>query len=612
MAWETLKCRPHNIDLILTEVDLPSISGYALLTLVMEHDICKSIPVIMMSSHDSISMVLKCMLKGAADFLIKPVRRNELRNLWQHVWRRQTLTSGHIPPNLPNAHHKVEAASENNSTSERSSDHASSPLKRKECSEKESDARVLSQLKHRSRSNLSNFEKEKCKESVILDKNAVSPDSKTGDWSTRLGLTSVSCNDACNPTAQKLEENVSCAETKIQDEGPRPENDWGNANTSQGHNNELLVSSSGALDLIGSFDNGAEHLYGDRSINNDINKFEPTTQLELSLRRSFPNNSKHDGVEEKHLLNHSNASAFSWYNSKMLQPLFPTSTSNCTEFKEGASKSPELSSNRLSQNISGVTQRHSSNLNGSQERMTTLFIDQPGQAELAHSNPQQLIPVPGVRLDNLCPGYGRVISPVYYRQAGAPPAWSPKLASHREQSPFSISVQSNPELQDSEQNISHFDDTVTNSVDQKIHHQNNWEAVEGPKHGSSAAGESTSNSISNGIADHNNSSACGSFCSGYDGNATVVVASEKAMAPESLNDGSFRVHDRFRGIDSHRSSQREAALTKFRLKRKDRCYEKKVRYESRKRLAEQRPRVKGQFVRQVQNESPTADANNRP
>jgi response regulator of citrate/malate metabolism len=44
-----------------------------------------------MSSHDSIGMVLKCMLKGAADFLIKPVRKNELRNLWQHVWRRHTV-----------------------------------------------------------------------------------------------------------------------------------------------------------------------------------------------------------------------------------------------------------------------------------------------------------------------------------------------------------------------------------------------------------------------------------------------------------------------------------------------------------------------------------------
>jgi pseudo-response regulator 5 len=48
------------------------------------------------------------------------------------------------------------------------------------------------------------------------------------------------------------------------------------------------------------------------------------------------------------------------------------------------------------------------------------------------------------------------------------------------------------------------------------------------------------------------------------------------------------------------SLQREAALTKFRMKRKDRCFDKKVRYESRKKLAEQRPRIKGQFVRQVQ------------
>jgi len=49
-AWELLKGRPGNVDLILTEVDLPSISGYALLTLIMEHDICKNIPVISMIS----------------------------------------------------------------------------------------------------------------------------------------------------------------------------------------------------------------------------------------------------------------------------------------------------------------------------------------------------------------------------------------------------------------------------------------------------------------------------------------------------------------------------------------------------------------------------------
>lgn len=43
-----LKDKPHNIDLILTEIQLPSISGLCLLTLIMGHETCKNIPVISM------------------------------------------------------------------------------------------------------------------------------------------------------------------------------------------------------------------------------------------------------------------------------------------------------------------------------------------------------------------------------------------------------------------------------------------------------------------------------------------------------------------------------------------------------------------------------------
>jgi pseudo-response regulator 1 len=49
------------------------------------------------------------------------------------------------------------------------------------------------------------------------------------------------------------------------------------------------------------------------------------------------------------------------------------------------------------------------------------------------------------------------------------------------------------------------------------------------------------------------------------------------------------------------SDRRAAALAKFRQKRKDRCFDKKVRYVNRKKLAETRPRVRGQFVRQASN-----------
>ncbi|ONK58285.1 uncharacterized protein A4U43_C09F10600 [Asparagus officinalis] len=93
-AWEIVRERPDSIDVVLVEVEVPSISGTSLLSMIMDHEGCKHIPVIMMSSNDSVNIVFNCMLKGAADFLVKPVRKNDLRNLWQHVWRRQTLNDG--------------------------------------------------------------------------------------------------------------------------------------------------------------------------------------------------------------------------------------------------------------------------------------------------------------------------------------------------------------------------------------------------------------------------------------------------------------------------------------------------------------------------------------
>lgn len=115
-AWKTLKEKPHDIDMVLAEVELPNVSGYALLSMMMEHDTCKGIPVIMMSSRDSMKIVFDCMLKGAADFLVKPIRKNELRNLWQHVWRRQSSNAAESIPPVTN-----EANSDYNSASNHSS-----------------------------------------------------------------------------------------------------------------------------------------------------------------------------------------------------------------------------------------------------------------------------------------------------------------------------------------------------------------------------------------------------------------------------------------------------------------------------------------------------------
>ncbi|VVB16671.1 unnamed protein product [Arabis nemorensis] len=93
-AWEILEDENSCIDLVLTEVVMPVHSGTGLLCKIMSHKTLKNIPVIMMSSHDSMVLVFKCLSNGAVDFLVKPIRKNELKNLWQHVWRRCQSSSG--------------------------------------------------------------------------------------------------------------------------------------------------------------------------------------------------------------------------------------------------------------------------------------------------------------------------------------------------------------------------------------------------------------------------------------------------------------------------------------------------------------------------------------
>ncbi|GER28665.1 pseudo-response regulator 7-like protein [Striga asiatica] len=78
-AWKILEDLNNHIDIVLTEVVMPLLSGIGLL---------------LMSSHDSMGLVFKCLSKGAVDFLVKPIRKNELKNLWQHVWRRCHSSSG--------------------------------------------------------------------------------------------------------------------------------------------------------------------------------------------------------------------------------------------------------------------------------------------------------------------------------------------------------------------------------------------------------------------------------------------------------------------------------------------------------------------------------------
>lgn len=48
------------------------------------------------SHEDEAESVAKGLHMGASDYLVEPLRKNELRNLWTHVWRQRHI--GKLPP----------------------------------------------------------------------------------------------------------------------------------------------------------------------------------------------------------------------------------------------------------------------------------------------------------------------------------------------------------------------------------------------------------------------------------------------------------------------------------------------------------------------------------
>ncbi|GAX79000.1 hypothetical protein CEUSTIGMA_g6440.t1 [Chlamydomonas eustigma] len=94
-AMEVLqKSEPGAFQLVLTDLVMPTCSGLDLLRYVRSNEVLSNLPVVMMSASQASATVNECINSGAEDFLVKPVTKKEVQNIWTHVLKRLRGAAG--------------------------------------------------------------------------------------------------------------------------------------------------------------------------------------------------------------------------------------------------------------------------------------------------------------------------------------------------------------------------------------------------------------------------------------------------------------------------------------------------------------------------------------
>lgn len=643
-AWKILENPANHTDLVLTEVVMPGLSGIALLCKIMSHDTAKNIPVIMMSSNDSMGMVFKCLSKGAVDFLVKPIRKNELKNLWQHVWRRSHSSSGSVSESGIQTQKSAKSRSANDSENNTSSND----------DDDDDDASVGLNARDGS-DNGSGTQSSWTKHAVEVDSpQPMSPSDQLADGHDSTCAQVIPESEIFYNKWVPMTTDRECHKQKnIADEYmgkdleigvPRnPEAHEGSYPTEKaavklpgtsivnqpeiGEKNEDVLGLQGsntfdepstkAADLIGGIanntdtqilnsihesPNGFSRISECKEKNNDGSEL-PT--LQLSLKRLRSTGEVRDAAQDdRNVLRRSIQSAFSKYRNSAASTQAPTGYGgSCSPIDNSSEAVKTQSTNNMISNSNPAAAKQGSNGSSDNNDMG--------------STTKNVFTNPSVHKEKVVPAlvgksmHPSAFHPVQLRKSAPPKVMQEKTdnmatatmagqtirvlrqvqVQHHNRHPIQTMEQQTPppELDD----LSHKKHTAVST--QLCGSSNVFApAIEGNAANYSING---SNSGSN----HGSNGRKASIPTVNAGGANMECANDltdKCGVGGGNGSGSGSGSGSRTGVDLKRFAQREAALNKFRQKRKERNFGKKVRYQSRKRLAEQRPRVRGQFVRQ--------------
>lgn len=598
-AWSILEDLTNHIDLVITEMDMPYLTGIGLLSKIMNHKTCKNIPVIMTSCNDSMGIVFNCLSKGAVDFLVKPIRKNELKNLWQHVWRRCHSSSGSGSESGIRTQKSIKSTG--NEESENNTD-----------SNDEDDNISVGPLARDGSDNGSNTQSSWSKRATELDSpHPMSPWGQVGHPgdSTRALITNSrqdvphdnqvlgTATGECQKTDDRLDLKAGApGNLDLQLQGPSHK--FMDTMTDMQNNVDFdLVSNKKRLEKCNEDlnDEAPEMKRNDPDadtvsltpqmklscsdipshpsmINNQKGMAGYGTKegpvLELSLKQLRDGRYTGTGVQGSNFLKLSLPSAFSRYdNSKAANPAPTGNVGSCSPVDDNseAAKADSMHNFLTTSNTTPNGRSNGSSDNndmGSTTNNIPTIPEATGDRSMAKST---------INIRN-----GSAFHPV---QNDDDSSLQPVSASQDAPEKQQIQVQHH------HHHYHHYHHHHVRNLkqQQQLNHDGNaanYGSASGSNNGSGQNGSSEPNGSSNGVMDDETNVTM------HNGEAAKGVASNSGISGGS-------------GLNQHQMAQREIALNKFRQKRKERCFDKKVRYQSRKRLAEQRPRVHGQFVRQA-------------
>ncbi|XP_019091137.1 PREDICTED: putative two-component response regulator ARR19 [Camelina sativa] len=88
----------HDINIVIWDYHMPEIDGLqALKSIASKMDL----PVMIMSDDNQTESVMKAIVHGACDYVLKPVKEDKIANLWQHIVRKEVMSKRNISPSRP-------------------------------------------------------------------------------------------------------------------------------------------------------------------------------------------------------------------------------------------------------------------------------------------------------------------------------------------------------------------------------------------------------------------------------------------------------------------------------------------------------------------------------